>query len=90
MINSSLIDILNQTQKGLHMSRSEKLRNIFAFLSILFAEDERLGECLMGMSPDYLLEKWERYVEGMMKYDTGMHPNLRREFFDRYFERWGE
>jgi hypothetical protein len=67
----------------------EKLKNIFAFLSILFGEDLFLGKELQKMPPDYLIEKWERYIESeRTEHPWGLHPNLRHEFFDRYFERW--
>lgn len=66
-----------------------KLKNIFAFLSILFGDDLFLSEKLMEMPPDYLIEKWERYVESEREeHPWGLHPALRHKFFDRYFERW--
>lgn len=71
------------------MTDKDKLKNIFAFLSILFGEDEHLMNRLMKFSPEYLIEKWERYVETQrVEHPWGMHPNLRTGFFDRYFERW--
>lgn len=71
------------------MNNQDKLKNIFAFLSILFGEDIYLSNRLMQMSPEYLIEKWERYVESeRIEHPWGMHPSLRTGFFDAYFERW--
>lgn len=46
-------------------TKEDKLKNIFAFLSILFGDDLVLIDKLLKMSPDYLIEKWERYVESL-------------------------
>lgn len=67
----------------------DKLKNIFAFLSILFGEDIKLSQTLFDMTPEYLIEKWERYVESnRVEHPWGLHPGLRAGYFDRYFERW--
>ena len=66
-----------------------KLKNIFAFLSILFGEDLYLSSELMDKSPEYLIEKWERYVMSVGdEHFWGMHPNLRSHYFDEYFRKW--
>ncbi len=68
--------------------REEQLKNIFAFLSILFGEDLYLSNHLMEFDPRYLIEKWERYVLSIREeHPWGLHPNLRHNFFDRYFEK---
>lgn len=66
-----------------------KLKNIFAFLSILFGEDANCVEAIMNMSPEYMLEKYERYVEATRnEWEWGLHPSLRIMIFNPYFERW--
>lgn len=67
----------------------EQLKNIFAFLSILFGEDLCLSNKLMEKSPRYLIEKWERYVTSIREeHPWGLHPGLRHNYFDRYFDKW--
>lgn len=67
----------------------EQLKNIFAFLSILFGEDLYLSERLMEISPHYLIEKWNRYVMSVhIEHPWGLHPNLRHQYFDEYFNKW--
>ncbi len=66
-----------------------QLKNMLAFLSILFGEDLHLSNELMQKNPHYLLEKWERYVESTSEeHPWGLHPNLRHNYFDRYFNKW--
>lgn len=72
------------------MIDQNKVKNIFAFLSILFAEDATMIKKIMDFSPDYLIEKWERYVESeRTEHHSGLHPLLRSGVFDNYCERWG-
>lgn len=67
----------------------EQLKNIFAFLSILFGEDLFLSQTLMDIHPHYLIEKWERYVMSIREeHPWGLHPTLRHQYFDRYFDKW--
>ncbi len=71
------------------MTEENKIKNMFAFLSILFGEDEHLSRKLIDIPPSYLIEKWDRYIESKTaEHPWGMHPNLRSEFFDLYFEKW--
>ena len=61
-----------------------------AFLLILFGEDQNLIRTLRTMSPQYILEKWFYYIESYPEDPvTGLHPNLKTELFDKYFEVWG-
>ncbi len=71
------------------MNTKEKVKNIFAFLSILFNQKhECLGE-IMNMPPDYIIEKFERYVLSTRpESDWGLHPSLRATIFDRYCKKW--
>jgi len=69
----------------------DKLKNILAFLSILFGEDIGLNRVLMEMNPHYLIEKWEKYVESIhIEHPWGVHTSLRHTYFDRYFNKWKE
>jgi len=68
-----------------------ELKNIFAFLSILFGEDLYLSQKLLEMPPSYLIEKWQRYVmSDREEHPWGLHPNLRHDYFDSYFDKWKE
>ena len=70
------------------MTKHEKVANIMAFLLILFHESDLLKE-IMGFSPDYLIEKFERYVlSSRVEYPWGMHPSLKRRCFHAYIEKW--
>lgn len=71
------------------MTTEQKVKNIFAFLSILFGEDLELAHKIFEMPPDYLIEKFERYIESpRYEADWGLHPSLRRSVFDRYCEKY--
>lgn len=66
-----------------------KIKNIIAFLSIIFSEDELILSSLFKKSPDYLLEKYERYLNSNKDESLrGMHPALRKQIFNKYCEKW--
>lgn len=70
------------------MTKHEKIANIVAFLSILFGEDEEI-KTIMKFNPNYIIEKFERYVESTrIEYPWGMHPSLRSHIFQRYVDKW--
>lgn len=70
------------------MTKHEKIANIIAFLSILFGEDEEM-KTIMKLNPNYIIEKYERYVESTrVEYPWGMHPSLRNSVFQRYVDKW--
>jgi hypothetical protein len=70
------------------MTKHEKIANIIAFLSILFGEDDEM-KTIMKFNPNYILEKYERYVESTrVEYPWGMHPSLRNQVFQRYVDKW--
>lgn len=70
------------------LTKEQKVKNIFCFLAILFGEDINLAQKIMGMSPDYLIEKFERYVlSDRYQADWGLHPSLRRGVFDVYCQK---
>ena len=71
------------------MKKEDKVKNILTFLFILFHEDRVLIDRLMDLSPDYIIEKYERYIESeSLEYPWGIHPNLRRELFNAYLRKW--
>ena len=68
----------------------DQFNNILAFIS-LFVEDDRI----MLYDPDYIIEKYERYIGGDIQkinndksYLKGMHPVLKEKIFDKYHEKW--
>lgn len=67
------------------MNDAKRIKNIVAFLSILFGESDLWGKEIMQFTPEYLMEKFELYIESN-KYsaDWGLHPSLRRNIFNRY------
>jgi hypothetical protein len=71
------------------MTNNEKVANIIAFLSILFGEDCAAYEKIMDLSPEYIIEKFERYVlSSRIEYPWGMHPSLRNQVFQAYVNKW--
>lgn len=71
------------------MSREEKVKNIFCFLAIVFGEDLNLSEKIMKMTPEYLIEKFERYIlSPIPESDWGLHPTLRSGVFDIYCKKY--
>ena len=64
-----------------------EIKNIVAFLMIVFGESDVMGE-LIKTSPNYLLEKWKRYIgSDHDNYIWGLHPCLRTQL-DLYIKRW--
>jgi len=71
------------------MTKNEKVANIIAFLSLLFGEDWDSFNTIMQFTPDYLIEKFERYVESTnVQYPWGLHPSLRNQCFHSYVDKW--
>ena len=71
------------------MTKNEKVANIIVFLSILFGEDDEAFKKIMDFSPDYIIEKFERYVLSQrIEYPWGMHPVLRMGTFNQYVKKW--
>lgn len=79
--------------KGIVIDMNEtdiiKVKNIIAFLSIIFAKNTDLLSVLINFSPDYVIEKYNRYIE-TTKDDScwGIHPNLRNHVFNEYCKKW--
>lgn len=71
------------------MTTEDKVKNIIAFLCIMFGENSNCLQEIMNIPPDYVIEKFERYVLSTRdESDWGLHPTLRRDAFNRYCEKW--
>ncbi len=71
------------------MTIQEKVKNIFAFLSIMFGDDWEAMKILMNKPPNYIIEKFERYVLSTRpESDWGLHLGLRNTVFNRYCEKY--
>lgn len=71
------------------MTEKEKVKNIFEFLSIIFGEKHKCLIEIMNMRPEYLIEKFERYVLSTRpESDWGLHPELRKHVFDKYCQKY--
>ena len=67
------------------MTQQQQIKNIIAFLAILFGESKVWGDEIMHFSPDYLIEKFERYIEFTRHAsDWGLSPSLRNQIFEPY------
>lgn len=67
------------------MTEQQQIKNIISFLCIICGGSYIWEEILMNFSPEYIIEKFNQYIEST-KYesDWGLHPSLRRDLFDRY------
>ncbi len=71
------------------MTKNEKIANIIAFLSIMFGENRSSFNEIMNFNPEYIIEKFERYVlSSHVEYPWGLHPSLRNHIFQRYVDKW--
>lgn len=71
------------------LTTEERVKNIFVFLSIIFGEDLNLSEKILEMSPEYLIEKFNRYIlSSKAESDWGINPSLRLKIFDKYCRRY--
>ncbi len=69
------------------MTDNQQIKNIIAFLSILFGESKTWHDEIMKFQPEYLIEKFDRYIEFTRHAsDWGLHPTVRRQVFDKYCE----
>jgi len=72
-----------------NISKHEKIANIVAFFSIMFGEDNAAWQSFMKLHPNYIIEKFERYVLSMsIEYPWGLHPSLRNYRFNDYVDTW--
>ncbi len=71
------------------MHKDEKVANIIAFLSIFFGEDPEIFQTIMEFNPNYVIEKFERYVgSDKAQYHWGIHPALKSKRLDAYIKKW--
>lgn len=71
------------------MTNNEQIKNILAFLSILFGEDHPCWSKIMDFPPEYLIEKFNRYIESTRPESPwGLHPSLRLHAFNRYLDKY--
>ncbi len=72
------------------MTDQQQIKNIIAFLTILFGESKVWHEEIMKFSPEYLIEKFNRYIETTrFGADWGLHPLLRQSVFNVYCAKHG-
>jgi hypothetical protein len=75
--------------KEVFMTKHEQIANVVAFLALLFGKDSKAWDTLMNFSPDYIIEKFERYiVSTRAEYPWGLHPSLRNHRFQNYVDKW--
>lgn len=71
------------------LTKNEKIANIIAFLLIMFNENQSALESIIEFPPDYIIEKFERYVlSSRVEYPWGLHPSLRNNLFHNYIDKW--
>lgn len=72
------------------MTKTQQVKNIIAFLSILFGESKLWHEEIMNFTPEYLIEKFDFYIQNIRhSSDWGMHMSLRRCVFEPYCRKHG-
>lgn len=68
----------------------DQFLNILAFQVLMAGEDA--PAFLANKAPEYMIEKWERYIKVLPPdgpaWEWGLHPILRCGAFDPYVERW--
>lgn len=70
------------------ISDADKLKNILSFLCILFGEKHDVMETIFSFHPEYIMEKYEKYVRSdRREWPWGMHPSLKKNVFNRWLEK---
>lgn len=70
------------------MSDEDKLKNIFSFLCIMFGNDMDIMERIYQYSPEYIMEKYERYVKSdARQWPWGMHPLIKKGVFSSWLKK---
>ncbi len=73
------------------MKKSDKVKNIIAFLAVMFNEDLEFVKWLSTKHPEYILEKFMRYVEYEdIAWEWGLHPALKIRLFDEWVRKNAE
>jgi len=71
------------------MSDVDKLKNILSFLCILFSEKHDIMQTIFDLSPEYIMEKYERYVKSdTREWPWGTHPSIKKSVFNRWLEKY--
>lgn len=74
---------------GYKLSDEYQVKNVMAFLSILFGESDIWHTVIMQFEPEYLIEKSKRYmISTRPESDWGLHTNLREGTFNAYCDKW--
>jgi hypothetical protein len=72
------------------MTEQQQIKNILAFLAIFFGESKLWQDEIMKRKPDYLIEKFNRYIlSDKYQADWGLHPLLRKNVFNMYCDKHG-
>lgn len=67
------------------MTEQQQIKNIIAFLSILFGDSKLWHDEIMKFNPEYLIEKFNRYILSTRNESNwGLHPSLRKSVFESY------
>jgi hypothetical protein len=71
------------------MKEIDQIKNILAFLSIMFGESTVWETDIMNKDPKYLIEKFNRYIQSVRSaHPWGLHPSLRNTVFNRYCKKY--
>lgn len=88
----SMIDNYCEYTEWVHrpdLPKKDKVKNILCFLIILFGEDLHTMSLLGHFSPNYIIEKYNRYIESaLIEHESGIHTNFRTELLDTYCSKW--
>lgn len=71
------------------MTKQQQIKNILVFLAILFGESKIWFDEIINFHPDYLIEKFERYINSTRhQSDCGLHLSVRIGLFEPYCEKY--
>lgn len=79
----------------MEITKEEKVKNIISFFMIVLSDQPNIDvaivlNAIINIHPDYLIEKFERYVLAMRpESDWGIHPSLRRKILNPYCKKYG-
>lgn len=71
------------------MNKDQQVNNVLAFLAILFGESDVWHKDIMSFTPDYIIEKFNRYINSL-HYEAGwgIHPSYRNKIIKPYCDKW--
>lgn len=71
------------------MNNVDKLKNILSFLCILFNGNDEIMKEIFKFSPDYIIEKYDRYIKSdTREWPWGMHRSIKRDLFIKWLEKY--